>query len=133
MLLNLTESLVRLGQTQSTPLGKNSGKPQLRFRPDQVSTWSYKGLSHGLYHRLVPLVILGTFRSLRFMVGWPLKSCTHTGIFPSVSGPSAVKNKLRKVHILYTLPTESVFGVRMLHVLTVNQERSEPLCGECIL
>ena len=44
--------------------------------------------------------ILGTFRSLRFTMGWPLKSCTHTGIFPSVSGPSAVKRKLRKVPIV---------------------------------
>ena len=42
-------------------------------------------------------VILGTFRSLRFTVGWPLKSYTHTGIFPSVSGSSAIKRKLRKV------------------------------------
>ena len=29
--------------------------------------------------------------SLRFTVGWPLKSCTHTGIFPSVSGHPTVK------------------------------------------
>ena len=34
-----------------------------------------------------------------FYGGWPIKSCTHTGIFPSVSGPSAVKRKLRKVPI----------------------------------
>ena len=32
-----------------------------------------------------------------FCGGWPLKSCTHTGIYPSVSGPSAVKRKPRKV------------------------------------
>ena len=43
--------------------------------------------------------LLGTFRSLRFVVGWPLKSCTHTVIFPSVSGSSAVKRKPRKVPI----------------------------------
>ena len=36
----------------------------------------------------------------RFTVGWPLKSCTHTGIFPSVSGSSAVKRKPRKVPIV---------------------------------
>ena len=45
------------------------------------------------------VTILGTFRSLRFTVGWPLKSCTHTGIYPSVGGPSAVKRKPRKVPI----------------------------------
>ena len=47
----------------------------------------------------VCVVIVGTFRSLRFVVGTPLKSCTHTGIliFPSVSGSSAVKRKPRKV------------------------------------
>ena len=32
-----------------------------------------------------------------FYGGWPLKSCTHTGIFPSVSGHPAVKRKPRKV------------------------------------
>ena len=43
------------------------------------------------------LIIIGTFRSLRFTVGTPLKSCTHTGIFPSVSGHPTVKRRLRKV------------------------------------
>ena len=33
-------------------------------------------------------------------VGWPLKSCTHTGIFPSVSGHPTVKRRLRKVPII---------------------------------
>ena len=42
-------------------------------------------------------LIIGTFRSLRFTVGWPLKSCTHTVIFPSVSGHPTVKRKPRKV------------------------------------
>ena len=46
------------------------------------------------------LQIIGTIRSLRFTVGWPLKSCTHTGIFPSVSGHPAVKRKPRKVPII---------------------------------
>ena len=35
-------------------------------------------------------------------MGWPLKSCTHTGIFPSVSGPSAIRRKSRKVPIMST-------------------------------
>ena len=49
----------------------------------------------------VPTYILGIFRSLRFTVGWPLlKSCTHTGIFPSVSGHPIAKRRLRKVPII---------------------------------
>ena len=40
---------------------------------------------------------LGTFRSLHITVGWPLKSCTHTGIFPSVSGHPTVQRRLQKV------------------------------------
>ena len=41
-------------------------------------------------HSMHSMQLIGTFRSLRFTVGWPLKSYTHTGISPSVSGPSAV-------------------------------------------
>ena len=54
---------------------------------------------HGYPHTEVtpPPRVIGTFRSLRFTVGWPLKSCTHTGIFPSVSGHPTVKRKPRKV------------------------------------
>ena len=53
-----------------------------------------------LLYRLTPFVhSIGSFRSLRFTVGWPLKSCAHTVIFPSVSGPSAVRRKPRKVPI----------------------------------
>ena len=55
-----------------------------------------------LFYSYMYIHLLGTFRSLRFTVGWPLKSCTHTGIFPSVSGPSAVKRKPRKVPIMTT-------------------------------
>ena len=48
----------------------------------------------GLKHRHhTHYYTIGTFRSLRFVVGWPLKSCTHTGVFPSVSGHPAVKRK----------------------------------------
>ena len=42
-------------------------------------------------------LLLCTFRSRRFTVGWPLKSCTHTGKYPPVSGPSAVKRNPRNV------------------------------------
>ena len=56
-----------------------------------------------IYNPLVTLLI-GTFRSLRFTVGWPLKSCTHTGIFPCVSGHPTVKRKPRKV------PTKTLHG-----------------------
>ena len=43
-------------------------------------------------------------RSLRFTVGWPLMSCTHTGISPSVSGHPTVKRRLRNVPI-YVIPS----------------------------
>ena len=43
--------------------------------------------SHDIRHLSQPM----------FYCGWPLKSCTHTGIFPSVSGHPAVKCRLRKL------------------------------------
>ena len=53
------------------------------------------------------LQTIGTFRSLRLTVGWPLKSCTHTGIFPSVSGHPAVKRKPAK-------------GANVMNIVTQN-------------
>ena len=44
-------------------------------------------------------VIIRHLSQPTFTVGWPLKSCTHTGIFPSVSGHPTEKRKPRKVPI----------------------------------
>ena len=84
----------------------------------------YMRVHHGPYMWSTAFTqIIGTFRSLRFTVGWPLKSCTHTGIFPSVSGPSAVKCKPRKV------PNSAQGGVPTCMNMNMNMKmhRSETL------
>ena len=70
--------------------------------------------------------ILGTFRSLRFTVGWPLKSCIHTGIFPSVSDRSAVKRKPWIVSILCNMYPiwEDTFIVSPHHMFDCSNDTS---------
>ena len=88
---------------------------------------------------LANLRLLGTFRSLCFVVGWPLKSCSHSGIFPSVIGSSTVKRKSRKVPIIDRLGrwtvtcycNDGVIGVTFRGVTWLV--RLIYICGNCYI